>query len=149
MVGGCVFGPPLAGARTEAVRVPFADVSLGVLPDGVRSDRAVLLTDALPTGYAAARRADMRPGDVVAVIGVGPVGQMANLAGQACGAAAVVVSEPRAERRVMADRLGGIGSDPDELDRLVHDLTAAAERTPSSTPSVATDHWARRSTRQP
>lgn len=122
---GAVFGPALAGAQAEAVRVPFADVSLAVLPDAIGSNRAVFLTDVLPTGYAAARRAGVGPGDVVVVVGGGPVGQMASLAAQMCGAAAVVVSEPVADRRAMADRLGGIGTSPDDVGRLVDELTMA------------------------
>lgn len=49
---------------------------------------------------------------------------MANLAAQVCGAAAVVVSEPLADRRALADRLGGLGTHPDEVDGLVRDLNA-------------------------
>jgi alcohol dehydrogenase len=120
---GAVFGPALDGAQAEAVRVPFADVSLAALPDAIPADRAVFLADVLPTGYAAARRAGVGPGDVVVVVGGGPVGQMASLAAQTCGAAAVVVSEPIPGRRAVADRLGGIGAPPDDIERLVGELT--------------------------
>lgn len=120
---GSAFGPPLPGSQAELVRVPFADAVLLALPAGIGLDAAVFLGDTLATGYAAVRRAGLRPGDTVAVVGGGPVGQLASLAAQACGAGAVVVVEPVPGRRDLAAAEGALTSDPDGARRLVDEVT--------------------------
>jgi alcohol dehydrogenase len=111
---GSVFGPPLAGTQAELVRVPFADTVLVGLPDGIALDAAVLLGDTVATGYAALRRAALDPGETVAVLGGGPVGQVTSLVAQACGAGIVVVVEPVADRRAVAAREGALVAAPEE-----------------------------------
>jgi alcohol dehydrogenase len=120
---GAAFGPPLAGAQAELVRVPFADTVLRGVPDGVHPDAAVLLGDTLATGYAAVRRSGIRPGDTVAVVGGGTVGQLTSLAAQACGAGVVVVVEPVEARRVLAATHGALAGDPDRARELVDRVT--------------------------
>jgi len=68
------------GGQAEYVRVPFADVGPMVIPPDIDIEDAVLLTDALPTGYQAAEMGDIRKGDTVVVFGAGPVGLKAHLA---------------------------------------------------------------------
>src|SRR5215212_1134676 len=65
------------GGQAEYVRVPYADVSPTVIPEGMDPDDAVLLTDVVPTGYQAAEMGGIQPGDTVVVFGAGPVGIMA------------------------------------------------------------------------
>ena len=65
------------GMQAEFVRVPFAATNLVKLPDEVRDDEAILISDIFPTGYMAAELADIKPGRTVAVFGCGPVGQFA------------------------------------------------------------------------
>lgn len=120
---GTAFGPPLAGAQAEFVRVPHADTVLREVPDGISLDAAVLLGDTLATGYAAVRRGDLHPGDTVAVIGGGPVGQLTSLAAQACGAGVVVLVEPVDARRALAAAQGALGADPDDARGLVDEVT--------------------------
>lgn len=120
---GTSFGPALAGAQAELVRVPFADTVLRTVPDGVSLDAAVFLGDTLATGYAAVQRAGIRPGDTVAVIGAGPVGQLTSLAAQACSGGAVAVVEPVVDRRDLAGREGALTADPDGARNLVDELT--------------------------
>jgi threonine dehydrogenase-like Zn-dependent dehydrogenase len=117
------FGPSLAGAQAEFVRVPFADTVLRPVPAGIGLDAAVFLGDTLATGYAAVQRAEIRPGDTVAVIGGGPVGQLASLAAQACGAGVVVLVEPVTDRRELAGRHGAVTSEPEQVKALVDQLT--------------------------
>src|SRR6478672_6572175 len=62
------------GGQAEYVRVPMADVGPTVIPQDIHLDDAVLLTDALPTGYQAAEMGDIAEGDTVVVFGAGPVG---------------------------------------------------------------------------
>jgi threonine dehydrogenase-like Zn-dependent dehydrogenase len=120
---GSSFGPPLAGCQAELVRVPYADVVLRRIPAGVPLESAVLLGDVLATGYAAVRRADYLPGDVVAVVGGGPVGQLVSLVAQACGAGPVVLVEPVEARRELAAGEGALVATPDGARRLIDELT--------------------------
>lgn len=120
---GGSFGPPLAGAQAEIVRVPYADTVLQPVPEGVSDDAAVFLGDVLATGYAAVARGLHRVGDTVVVIGGGPVGQLTSLAAQASGAGPVVVVEPVAERRTLAADNGALAVAPDEAPGTVRALT--------------------------
>jgi threonine dehydrogenase-like Zn-dependent dehydrogenase len=79
------------GGQAEYVRVPFADVGPSVIPDWLDDDDAVLMTDALATGYFGAQLADIAEGDTVAVLGAGPVGQFAARSAWLMGAGRVVV----------------------------------------------------------
>lgn len=119
---GTAFGPELAGAQAELVRVPFADATLRTVPAGVPADTAVFLGDTLATGYAAVDRARITPGDTVAVLGGGPVGQLTSLAAQALGAGVVVLVEPVAARRELAAGQGAVAVEPEQartvLDRI-------------------------------
>jgi len=73
--GGWVLGNTYDGTQAEYVRVPFADTSTYRLPPGVPDEQALMLADILPTGYeVGVLKAGVRPGDVVAVVGSGPVG---------------------------------------------------------------------------
>src|ERR671910_848389 len=65
------------GGQAEYVRVPYADVSPMIIPEGMDPDDAVMLTDVVPTGYQAAEMGSIQPGDTVVVFGAGPVGIMA------------------------------------------------------------------------
>jgi alcohol dehydrogenase len=73
--GGWVLGHTIDGTQADFVRVPFADASTYPLPAGVSDEDALMLTDVLPTGYeVGVLKAGVGPGDVVAVVGTGPVG---------------------------------------------------------------------------
>lgn len=84
-----IFGG-FAGGQAEYARVPFADV-ISLKVDGRLSDEQVLfLSDILPTGYQAAENCGIRKGDIVAVWGCGPVGQLAIKSAWLLGAARVI-----------------------------------------------------------
>lgn len=117
------FGPALTGGQAERVRVPFAETTLGVVPEDVDPVLAVLIADNLPTGYAAASRSRIRPGDVVAVVGGGMVGQLSAVSAQLHGAAAVVVSDPVEQRRQAAIDAGNLATEPEALVSVLHELT--------------------------
>ena len=73
--GGWILGHKIDGTQAEYVRVPFADTSTYAVPDGVSDEEILMLADVLPTGYeVGVLNGNVRPGDVVAVIGAGPVG---------------------------------------------------------------------------
>jgi threonine dehydrogenase-like Zn-dependent dehydrogenase len=120
---GTSFGPALAGAQAEFVRVPHADTALGLLPRGCSEESALLMGDNLATGWVAVERAGVEPGDSVVVIGGGAVGQLAALSAQAVGAGVVVVVEPNATRRAFALAHGSLGAHPDDAASLVHRVT--------------------------
>jgi threonine dehydrogenase-like Zn-dependent dehydrogenase len=79
------------GGQAEYVRVPMADVGPHVIPPDISPDDAVLLTDALPTGYQAAEMGDIKRGDTVVVFGAGPVGIFAAKSAWLMGAGRVIV----------------------------------------------------------
>jgi threonine dehydrogenase-like Zn-dependent dehydrogenase len=79
------------GGQAEYVRVPYADVSPTVIPDGMDPDDAVLLTDVVPTGYQAAEMGGIQKGDTVVVFGAGPIGIMAARCAWLFGAGRVIV----------------------------------------------------------
>ena len=73
--GGWVLGHKIDGTQAEYVRVPFADMSTYQVPDAASDEEILMLADILPTGYEVGVLAGgVRPGDVVAVVGAGPVG---------------------------------------------------------------------------
>lgn len=65
------------GLQAEFARIPFANVGPAIVPDGVSDEDAILISDIFTTGYFGADMADIHPGNVVAVLGCGPVGQFA------------------------------------------------------------------------
>jgi threonine dehydrogenase-like Zn-dependent dehydrogenase len=79
------------GGQAEYVRVPYADVSPTVIPEGMDPDDAVMLTDVVPTGYQAAEMGGIQRGDTVVVFGAGPVGIMAARCAWLFGAGRVIV----------------------------------------------------------
>jgi len=99
---GWVFGHLIDGTQAEFVRVPYADNSLHKLPEGVSDDQGVMLSDILPTGFEiGVQYGRVKPGDVVAVIGAGPVGLASIATAGLYGAATIIaidLDENRLER---------------------------------------------------
>ncbi len=91
-----------AGGQAEYARVPFADVGLFKIPDGLSDDQVLFLTDIFPTGYMAAENCDIQPGDTVAIWGCGPVGQFAIRSAYMLGAERVIAIDRVPERLKMA-----------------------------------------------
>ncbi|UNX54308.1 zinc-dependent alcohol dehydrogenase family protein [Georgenia sp. TF02-10] len=114
---GWIFGHLIDGTQAEYVRVPFADTSLHKLPAGVPDEAAVMLSDILPTGFEiGVRYGRVKPGDVVAVIGAGPVGLAAIMTAGLHGAARVVAVDLDDNRLEQAKRFGatdGVNSGAD------------------------------------
>jgi threonine dehydrogenase-like Zn-dependent dehydrogenase len=79
------------GGQSQYVRVPFADVGPALIPDWLSDEDAVLLTDAVPTGYFGAQLGDIVEGDTVVVFGAGPVGLVAAQSSWLMGAGRVIV----------------------------------------------------------
>ena len=116
---GTSFGPALAGAQAEFVRVPHADTTLGLLPAGCSAEAALLMADNLATAWVAVERGRVVPGECVVVIGGGAVGQLTALSAQAAGAGIVVVVEPNAPQRAFAQAQGSLAAHPDDAASLL------------------------------
>jgi 2-desacetyl-2-hydroxyethyl bacteriochlorophyllide A dehydrogenase len=119
-----VVGPPVAGGQAEYVCVPFADVVLARSPDDLTDEQVLFAGDVLSTAYAAAVDAEIGSGDVVGVVGAGPVGLLGAMCASALGAAEVIVSDPDPGRRAKAASLGMHAVAPgelrDSLDKVSH-----------------------------
>jgi alcohol dehydrogenase len=106
---GWIFGHLIDGTQAQYVRVPFADSSLHKLPEGVSDEAAVMLSDILPTGFEiGVRNGRVEPGDVVAVIGAGPVGLAAMMTAGLYGASRIIAIDldgNRVEQAKSARRL--------------------------------------------
>lgn len=107
-----------AGGQAEFVRVPFADTSIFKVPDGVPDEKVLFLTDIFPTGYMAAENADIKPGDVVAIWGAGPVGQFAIRSAFMLGASRVIAIDRFPERLAMAKAAGAETIDYEEDEKV-------------------------------
>src|SRR5436190_22513101 len=98
----------LGGAQSEYVTVPLADSTLEAIPDGMNDEQAIFVGDILATGFFAAERAEIKPGDTVAVVGAGPVGLMATMCAQLFGPSRTFVIDMVESRLETAQELGGI-----------------------------------------
>jgi len=78
--GGWILGHTINGLQAEYARVPFADNSVYKIPEGLTDEQVLFLSDILPTAYeVGVLNGKVAPGDVVAVIGAGPIGLAAIL----------------------------------------------------------------------
>jgi alcohol dehydrogenase len=98
----------LGGGQAEYVVVPNADHTMEDIPAGMTDEQAIFVGDILATGFFGAERAEIKPGDVVAVVGAGPVGLMATMCAQLFGPARVFVIDMVDSRLEVAQELGGI-----------------------------------------
>ncbi|HQZ38319.1 MAG TPA: zinc-dependent alcohol dehydrogenase family protein [Vicinamibacterales bacterium] len=104
---GWILGHLIDGTQAEFVRIPFADNSLHRLPDDVSDEAGIMLSDILPTGFEiGVRNGDVQPGDVVAVVGAGPVGLSVMMTAGLHGASRVIAIDLDDNRLAMAKRFG-------------------------------------------
>jgi 2-desacetyl-2-hydroxyethyl bacteriochlorophyllide A dehydrogenase len=96
----------LQGAQAEQVLVPRANLTLRRVPDNLSDDAALFAGDVMGTGYHAVVEAGMKPGDSVAVLGLGPVGLCAVMAARAAGAGRVLAVDSVESRLDVARSLG-------------------------------------------
>ena len=66
----------VAGGQAELLRVPQAQYGPIVVPEGLPDERFLFLSDVLPTAWQAVEYAQIPEGGSVAVLGLGPIGQM-------------------------------------------------------------------------
>lgn len=120
--------PALHGGQAERLRVPHADGTVVALDDHLDGDldaaTGVLLTDNVPTAWAAIERAELAAERSVVVVGLGAVGASAVALAHALGAGPVLAVDPVAARREVAASLGA-------------DLVVAPEGLPAALEEVA------------
>jgi threonine dehydrogenase-like Zn-dependent dehydrogenase len=87
--------------------VPFADVGPIKVPEELTDEQALFLSDIFPTGYMGAEMCDIKPGDVIAVWGAGPVGQFAIASARMLGAERVIAIDRFEYRLRMAREKAG------------------------------------------
>ncbi|QNI08936.1 glutathione-dependent formaldehyde dehydrogenase [Mycobacterium kubicae] len=120
MLGG------FAGGQAEYARVPFADVGPLKIDEDLTDDQALFLSDILPTGYMGAEMCDIKPTEIVAVWGAGPVGLFAIMSAYLLGAAKVVAIDRVPYRLELARKLGATPLNFEETSVLaeLQDITA-------------------------
>jgi alcohol dehydrogenase len=128
--GGWVLGHTIDGTQAEYVRIPHADTSLYRLPAGADPEPLVMLSDVLPTGFeCGVLNGRVGPGDVVAVVGAGPIGLGALLTAQLYSPAALIAVDGDPNRLEVARALGATavvqGTDGKVASRIL-ELTAGA-----------------------
>ncbi|HEX6568114.1 MAG TPA: zinc-dependent alcohol dehydrogenase family protein [Acidimicrobiales bacterium] len=105
--GGWILGHLIDGTQAEYVRVPFADTSTYPAPAGVTDEELLMLADILPTGYeVGVLNGTVGPGDVVAVVGAGPIGLSAIMGARLFSPAHVVAIDLADSRLEAAKQFG-------------------------------------------
>jgi threonine dehydrogenase-like Zn-dependent dehydrogenase len=120
MLGG------FAGGQAEYARVPFADVGPIKIEDDLPDEQVLFLSDVFPTGWMGAEMCEIKPGDVIAVWGAGPVGQFAIASAFLMGAERVIAIDRFSYRLRTAERAGAEILDYEEVDVLeaLREMTA-------------------------
>ncbi len=142
--GGWIPGHTIDGTQAEYVRVPFAGTSTYPVPAGAADEEILMLADILPTSYqVGVLNGRVRPGDVVAVTGAGPIGLSA-ITGARLVSPSHIVAIDLADARLEAAKESGAdvtvnNSRDDALDvvksltgSLDADVTIEAAGTPAS-----------------
>ena len=126
--GGPAPTGPFDGLQAEYAVIPFANVNLVKLPEGVTDDQAILLSDIYPTGDFGADLAGIGHGHIVAVWGCGPVGLFAIVSAYQRGAARVIAVDGHGDRLERARELGAETVNFNEEDpvELILQLTGGA-----------------------
>jgi alcohol dehydrogenase len=125
--GGWILGHLIDGTQAEYVRVPFADTSTYAVPAGVSDEAVLMVADILPTSYeVGVLSGHVMPGDVVAVVGAGPIGLSAILGARLYSPSHIVALDLADTRLDAAKRFGAdVTVNPQREDALaiVRELT--------------------------
>ncbi len=101
-------GQGLHGAQAGYIRVPMADTTLLPLSNDLSETKGLLLGDVFSTGYFCADNAGIKPGNVYAIIGCGPVGLMTIIAAKHLGAERLFAIDTIPERLNKAKQFGAV-----------------------------------------
>jgi alcohol dehydrogenase len=104
---GWILGYMIDGTQAELVRVPFAENSVYKMPESLTDSEGILLSDILPTGFEiGVQYGHVNPGDVVAVIGSGPVGLSAVTTARLYGPSKIIAIDVDGARLKRASEFG-------------------------------------------
>jgi alcohol dehydrogenase len=105
--GGWILGNSIDGTQAEYVRIPHADTSLYPIPKEADEEALVMLSDILPTGFeCGVLNGQVQPGNVIAIVGAGPVGLAALLTAQFYSPAEIIMIDLDDNRLEVAKRFG-------------------------------------------
>ena len=104
--GGWELGCRIDGGQAEYVRVPTADMSCTRIPDAISYEQALFVGDVLATGYWAAGIGEIKPADVVLVLGAGPTGLTTMMSARLFGPAVIVAVDVNDARLSLAKEWG-------------------------------------------
>jgi alcohol dehydrogenase len=105
--GGWILGHLIDGVQAEYARIPFVDTSAYVVPEGLTDEQVLFLADILPTSYEVGiLNGRVKPGDVVAIVGAGPIGLAAVLTAKLYTPATIIVIDLAAKRLELAKGFG-------------------------------------------
>ena len=105
--GGWIFGHLINGLQAEFARVPFADTSVYKVPEQLTDEQVLFLADILPTSYEVGVLNGMvSPGDLVAIVGAGPIGLAAILTARLYTPGKIVAIDLADSRLESAERFG-------------------------------------------
>jgi alcohol dehydrogenase len=105
--GGWIFGHLIDGLQAEYARVPFADHSVYKIPEELSNEQVLFLADILPTAFEVGVLNGMvTPGDVVAIVGAGPVGLAAILTAKLYTPGRIIAIDLADTRLESAQRFG-------------------------------------------
>ena len=125
--GGWILGHLIDGTQAEYVRVPFADTSTYALPAEIDDESALMVADILPTSYeVGVLNGHVAPGDVVAIVGAGPIGLSAIIGARLYSPSHVVAIDLASSRRDAAKRFGAdvtIDPEHEDAEAIVRELT--------------------------
>jgi alcohol dehydrogenase len=125
--GGWILGHTINGTQAEFVRVPFADNSTYAVPAAVSDEQVLMLADILPTAYeVGVLNGKVSPGDVVAVVGAGPIGLAAIMTARLLSPSHVVAIDLADSRLEAAKQFGAdviVNNARDDAEQIVADLT--------------------------
>jgi threonine dehydrogenase-like Zn-dependent dehydrogenase len=94
------------GGQAELLRVPQAHFGPIKVPHEQPDERFLVLSDILPTAWQAVQFAEVPRDGILAVLGLGPVGQLSARIGRHLGASRVIAVDSVPERLAMARRHG-------------------------------------------
>jgi threonine dehydrogenase-like Zn-dependent dehydrogenase len=109
-------GYGLQGAQAGYIRVPMADNTLLPLSNDLDEKKGLLLGDVFSTGYFCADNAGIKPKNVYAIIGCGPVGLMTIIAAKHLGAEIVFAIDVVSDRLAVAKQFGAVPLNPSHID---------------------------------
>ncbi len=125
--GGWIFGHLIDGLQAEYARVPFADNSVYKVPDGLSDEQVLFLADILPTAFEIGVLNGMvAPGDVVAIVGAGPVGLAAIMTAKLYTPGRIVAIDLADTRLESALRFGAdttINNGREDATKLIMEMT--------------------------